>query len=161
MKFFIEKVTYISGATPTIGIYWRLHSPKTPIFVDYYPWTNYPYEEKLEEFKPHFYREKRGVTLFKAPNQMTKQEIRSHNIRYYESDPEDITPKTKFYVVYNLEKAGEEIESISNSHYLYFMKHKEKKRVFTLQEVEITQGIYSNDDAKIEQRDPGELRINR
>ncbi|MFV0821281.1 hypothetical protein HRQ65_08110 [Tatlockia micdadei] len=153
MKFFIEKVTYIPSAAPIIAIHWRANILKSSTCVDYYPWTNYPYEQNLEHFKPHYFYNRAGITLFKAPKEMTKQDILSHNTNNYESDPEEPTPKTRASLVERLEKAADEICNLSDSRYLYFMKNKNTRKVFTLQEVEIMQGIYSNDDSETKQKE--------
>lgn len=117
MKFVIEKVRLIEGAKPTVMISWASGT------TDFYPWHSYPQLPDLAEFKPWFNHNTPGLTLFRAPTAMPPQEVKTHNIRHYQSDPGQ---PPIYELVPRLEKAADEIEEISKSHCLYFGKKEMK-----------------------------------
>ncbi|PJE17919.1 MAG: hypothetical protein CK430_01370 [Legionella sp.] len=47
-KQFIEDITYMNTAPPTIAIRWSCG------LTDFYPWTSYPYPQNVDNFKPWF-----------------------------------------------------------------------------------------------------------
>lgn len=115
MKFVIEKVEFIGGQTPTVMISWSSGT------TDFYPWRSYPALPDLTEFKPWHYRNTPGLTLFRAPSTTPVGEIRMHNIRHYQRDPEQAP---MLDLVSRLEKAADEIEEVSQQYCLYPRKLK-------------------------------------
>ncbi len=123
MKFIIEKVELIKGEKPTVVISWSSGT------TDFYPWHSYPELPDLSEFKPWYYSNVPGLTLFRAPAAMTTQTIRTHNLSHYQHDPEQVLPLT---LVPRLEKAVDEIEEVSQQHCLYFAKKRRQHLMATL-----------------------------
>ncbi|MCC5014840.1 MULTISPECIES: hypothetical protein [unclassified Legionella] len=116
MKFVIEKVELIRGEKPTVMISWSSGT------TDFYPWHSYPALPDLTGFKPWYYCNTPGLTLFRAPATTPLSEIRMHNIRHYQRDPQQAPI---FDLAQRLEKAADEIEDLSRQHCLYPVKQKQ------------------------------------
>ncbi|CDZ77971.1 hypothetical protein BN59_02267 [Legionella massiliensis] len=113
MKYIIEEVHYYHspGQKPTFSIRWNTGT------TDYYNWSTFPENPDLKNYKPWYYRNATGITMFRAPPEWPKRHIQTLNIRNYKADPE--VPSSPS-VVERLEKAADEICQATDDHCVYY-----------------------------------------